>query len=348
VVRACTLNLMVLVPGGEQLARVSDVIARLSTGHPSRAIVMVAEPDVLEPGLEAWISAHCQVRPAGSSQVCCEQITIAARGQATHDLHGMAVPLLEPDLPVFLWWLGDPPLDDHLFDVLAGVSDRLIVDSAGFRAPEATLARLAGRFATPARPGRAALSDLNWARLTPWRQLIAQFFDSPNLQPFLEMLTDVDVSFDPGSGDRPNPAQALLLTVWLASRLDWKSPGAPFVFKEAPADRSQGEDYHQTLYGRQPVRVRLHLGASGSATAGSLTEVTLAANAAGQSARFVVSLGEHRDYAVTTVEVEGMKPVSRVVHMDDPEEARLVGADLDILGHNPVYEAALLAATGAP
>ena len=62
-----------------------------------------------------------------------------------------------------------------------------------------------------------AVSDLSWTRLTPWRRLIAQFFDSPSLQPYLDRLTAVDIEHDAGSA-----AQALLLAGWLAARLGWR------------------------------------------------------------------------------------------------------------------------------
>ncbi|HEX6061114.1 MAG TPA: glucose-6-phosphate dehydrogenase assembly protein OpcA [Candidatus Limnocylindria bacterium] len=47
-----------------------------------------------------------------------EQILIRARGAADRRLVSAVIPLLLPDLPVFLWWTETPPLDLPYFDDL--------------------------------------------------------------------------------------------------------------------------------------------------------------------------------------------------------------------------------------
>src|SRR4030065_67688 len=94
------------------------------------------------PLLQAALSAPCQIAPEGGKQVCSEQITLRASGPAVGELHSTVVPLLVPDLPVFLWWHEEPSLGSHLFQELLETSDRLIVDSADF-APESAASSLA-------------------------------------------------------------------------------------------------------------------------------------------------------------------------------------------------------------
>ena len=51
-----------------------------------------------------------------------------------------------------------------------------------------------------------ALADLNWSRLTPWRDMTAEFFDDPVRLPWLSRIRRVEVSFgaeDPGRGNGP-------------------------------------------------------------------------------------------------------------------------------------------------
>jgi glucose-6-phosphate dehydrogenase assembly protein OpcA len=256
-----------------------------------------------------------------------------------HDLYGTASPLLVADLPVFLWWLSDPSLDDHLFRVLDDTADRLIVDSARFRRPVETLARLAERISRSPRPGEAALSDLNWARLTPWRELIAQFFDAPHLQSYLPALTEVSIEYCPGARDRPNPCQALLLAGWLVSRLGWHYTDSQ------PLQPQRGRPgYRLSLEGPQPVGILLRPGPPDPASTGDVTSVRLVAGAGLPPARFTVNRADDGVCAVTTVHVEGMKPVSRVAGMEPPTEAQLLSQNLDVLGRDPIYEAALATA----
>src|SRR4029450_8770390 len=100
--------------------------------------------------------------------------------------------------PVLLWWPDGEPVGDPRFLKFADIVDRVIVDSATFAAPEAGLTRMAallnpdpstssgGAERTEDHDGRPSgagttISDLSWSRLTPWRELAAQFFDAPAL-----------------------------------------------------------------------------------------------------------------------------------------------------------------------
>src|SRR5439155_920387 len=92
-----------------------------------------------------------------------------------------------PDLPVFLWWTGTPPIGSRSFGDLLRLTDRLIVDSADFARPEVTLPTIA-RISETAH-GRFGLTDLNWTRLTPWREIATAFFDVPSWRLFLDGIT---------------------------------------------------------------------------------------------------------------------------------------------------------------
>src|SRR5207245_2138248 len=78
--------------------------------------------------------------------------------------------------------------------------------------------RTAARVAAP-----CAFSALDWARLTPWRELVAQCFDSVETRPYLDRLTEVQIEYeDLSNGARVQRGQSLLLAGWLASRLGWE------------------------------------------------------------------------------------------------------------------------------
>src|SRR6185437_9497492 len=110
-----------------------------------------------------------------------EQVVIEARGSAISYLPSLTDQLMLTDLPSFLWWVGDLSSSrSTLFERLTSLADRLVTDSSDFGALGTSmdqLYRLARRRHQPCAP-----SDLNWARLTPWRELVAQFFDSPTLR----------------------------------------------------------------------------------------------------------------------------------------------------------------------
>jgi len=199
--------------GGAEAEHATDIVAKLTLRHPHRAILVNAMPHAPNDQLDAWAQAHCQIPQPGRPRVCGEQITIEARGSAVDRVPNTILPLLVPDVPVMLWWMRGEPFDDPRFARFADMVDRMIVDSATFGQPEASLARMAALLESGIR-----ISDLSWSRLTPWRELTAQFFDTPALAAHLDEIARVAVAYEARPGEAVDRSQALLLVGWLAAR----------------------------------------------------------------------------------------------------------------------------------
>src|SRR5215213_589446 len=219
VVRACVLNLVVYAEGAEERAEVDDLLSEVVERHPCRAIVLTAERGADEPRLEAFVSTRCQLSSRGSKRICGEQISIEAAGPAVDTASSAVAPLLVPDVPVFLWWKDIPHYDDKLFTRLAGMADRVVIDSASFDRPHEDLRQLAGLL----EGGRTRLSDLNWGRLTSWRALVAGFWDVADYRESLARIEKIVIEYDPPDSSHDEIApKALLALGWIASRLGWE------------------------------------------------------------------------------------------------------------------------------
>src|SRR2546427_8875982 len=225
IARASVLNLIVYADREEHARRAARSISDLALRHPSRAIVVLADRGQEREHSERRIEMHGQLpTPDGARQVCYEQILVRASGDVDDRLASAVIPLLVPDLPVFLWWTGTPPLGSRSFAALLRLTDRLIVDSADFARPELTLPIIA-RISEAAR-GRFGLTDLNWTRLTPWRQIATSFFDVPAWRVFLDGIPGLRGGFAADADGRDiHPSPALLFAGWLASRLAWRPLG---------------------------------------------------------------------------------------------------------------------------
>ncbi len=202
--RTSVLNLVVVARQPELGERAAAVIRMLTGRHPSRTlIVSSADPDGPS-WIDAHVQAHCVLPRADAAETCAEFINLVAGGATGQHVAAIVAPLLVHDLPVTLWWPGDPPLGSRqVLDVL-DMADRLVVDGASWSGNGLdrlrALVAIVGDQALAG--GTLAVSDFAMLRQSRWREAIASCFDRPELQPFLGGLTEVTVRYGahPGSG----------------------------------------------------------------------------------------------------------------------------------------------------
>jgi glucose-6-phosphate dehydrogenase assembly protein OpcA len=317
--RASVLNLIV-VTSEESAPEVSRVVSELSGHYPSRAILMVSDPDEGEANLEIGLSAFCSARhgmPGGSrNQVCAEQITMHVEGPPAEHLESLAGPLLIPDLPVFLWYPDGGVPGSPGCDGMAALADRLILDSGATGDCEASLRGMALLLE---QDGVPAVGDLQWVTLSPWRSLLADLFVPPERAGELAKIRRVEVLHD-----RTGECQALLLVGWLSGALGWRpkltedtAEGRKFRF-DGPSGEGAVELYRDDT--EIPLRrVRLY----------------------SEELSFQVSrYGEHADARSTVMRGEELLG-ERTVHLGSSGVGDLLGEELRFLGRDETHESAL-------
>jgi glucose-6-phosphate dehydrogenase assembly protein OpcA len=334
VARASVLNLVVYAERERHARRAAKSVAELSLRHPSRAICLLADRPP-RAGVAASIEMHCHLPIAnGLHQVCYEQILVRASGDSDDRLASVVIPLLVPDLPVFLWWTGSPPADGVGFERLLELADRLVVDSSDFARPEGTLPELAAVIERGR--GSFGVTDLNWTRLTPWRETISAFFDVPAWRPFLDRVTGVRVGFAVDMDGRAIlPSQALLLVGWIASSLDW-SPKEALAPSEAGGllfniARPDGTAVHVR------IRPRFERGLS----EGDVRGIAIESERDGVRAEFGVRREPDPRHQTARVTINGEVRWERTMPLPSPEIVELIGEELGILGSDRTYERAL-------
>ena len=332
VMRACVANLVVVNPAGESAGEISPMIAEVTDQHPSRVILLLCEPDSSQASLDAMVTAQCHPSGRGRKQICCEQIVIQAAGEDVIRLPSLVRTLVIPDLPVFLWWRGLPDFKSALFTELIQGADRVILDSAGLADAEQGLRALAAL--VKERAQKTAFSDLSWCRLTPWRVLVAVFFDVPKYKPYLARLNRVQIESVGGGSSEPSiPAHGLLLAAWLASRLNWKATTKPHWIDERTCDwELEAED--------RTVTMHIEITSSEGAARPGLNSLQLFVEAE-PSAQWVASIAADGKHLEGHVRLEGRSEGAGIVCLDNDDEAQLAGRELEILGHDQVYEQGL-------
>ncbi len=330
VTHSCALTLLVYVESEAEGREVTELIGAVTAQHPCRVIILIAEPRGSPPGLAATISAHCNLPEPGAKQVCCEQITLHARGGAVENLDNVVLPLIVSGLPVHLWWRAGRFAPAAYFDQILRVADHVIVDSARFPSPEADLRMLAARF--EAEHEALKITDLNWGRITPWRELVAQCFDHPGRRPYLDRLTEVRISYEAESTRvLTQRSQAMLLAGWLASRLKWdfverrpEGNAEPFIF----------------CSGEREIRVEREARQFDGAGCGVC--FTLELRADGPSlATFSFSRGPDGAVVKTRSEIPGGGTAGRTVRLEVMNEVAILNEELKLAGRDHVYEEAV-------
>ncbi len=336
VVRSSILNLLIYVPNPAEASKVDDIMLEITGSHPCRAILIIADREAQESVLTAQVTSRCTLPTPNSKQVCCEQVTITASEDHLDEVPSATVPLLISDLPVYLWWRAVPQVSDkQLFGKLAEISDRMIIDSSQFNDPRGDLASMAAALRNTER--WAALSDLNWAQLTAWRALISSFYDVADYRPLLEQLDKVVIRYAPPSADASAIAtRALLLGGWLASRLGWRfsserrggAEGQTIFEMTADDGHKITLEFAHTERDIEPGRIA-HVMLTSTADTSTVFSVRRSAD------------GNRIETAVTRDEE---KKAQRVLSYEGLGESALIARELEILGHDRIYEQAVQAA----
>jgi len=329
VTHASALTLLVYVDCQKSAQEVSNMLAEVTQQNPCRAVVMVMDPKGSPPGVTASLSAHCHLPVEGERQICSEQITLNARGETGPELASVVLPLTLSGLPIYLWWRAEEFAMAAYFDQIVRVTEHVIVDSARFTATGADMRALAAWIEKHS--GRIRVSDLNWARTTPWREVVAQCFDSPDRRPYLQRIRELRIEYEMESARLiTQRSQSLLLTAWLATRLGW----------EFQRSESRGDNLPRALYfqsdGREVKVERVLRKVEGGGTGVCFSFVIEA-----DGARFSFSRGPDGKVVQTLAEVPGLPPLGRTVRIEVGDEVEILNDELMLVGRDHVYEEAL-------
>ena len=183
----------------------------LSALQPRRLITLAPTIEADHP-LETLVAAYCPLPEEGGGTTACGDVVVL-RGSQNALEEGLAIlqPLLPARMPAWVWWNGSLDEAPDLLDQLAGTPRRLILDSA-VGTPRQCLDLLRTRVQSG-----QAVNDLNWLRLSNWRETLAMVFDPPQRREALNHITQMEIDVESN-----HPAQGLLLAAWIADRLGWK------------------------------------------------------------------------------------------------------------------------------
>lgn len=374
--RNMVLSLLAFTENAVQARAALSAIEGVMVQHPSRAIVVLPNPRAQDSGISAHVAVHHE--GTGATAAYGEEIVIEAWGDAARHVPGVVLPLLLTGLPAFLWWNGELPWGSALIETLVDGTDRLVIDSCDAQDAERMIGAVADLIRR--KHTRCAVSDFNWTRLAPWRELTAQFFDSATLRPYLQGVDRVTVEYAAGEEDEPsNYAQAYVFLGWMASRLGWSLPtshrrgfgparqhtlhdaAGQSVLLEVNArfgmrtDTWAEIDRHTRLAARARVEREERGEEPGAGEVdhgnphpmvgrGALMSLRIHAHADRRPGTFIIARDQDLQHATTLCQVDTGAPPPHTVHLASVGETALLHSQLELVGHDAIFEDALLTA----
>jgi glucose-6-phosphate dehydrogenase assembly protein OpcA len=205
------MTLVALVSEPRLLERAKEVAAQVVRTYPSRTVIAYWQEG--DASITADVALH-RASPGGAA--CGDCIVVEALGEARAWLPENIDRLVLSDLPVCVWWVGDLPDFDDLFDRAALGGDMVMFNSGEMDLRDLEkLSSIAGRSR-----GRYAVADLTWIRLHPLQELVSRFFDDEISLACVPAIDRVEIDFAPREGEIDVAStEAGLLFGWMARAL---------------------------------------------------------------------------------------------------------------------------------
>lgn len=339
VLRARVANLLVFVENDSERDEVRGLMAELTARHPSRVLLMLGKQEEEDRDIEMAVETFCQTERSGAKRLCCEEIVLNAQGKFVVELPSAALPLLVSDLSTFLWWRPTPQVNSKVLLTLAEACDRLVIDSASFQDPQHALLEM-NEVYNRDQFNHVGISDLNWARLTLWRGLLADFYDVPAYQESLYEVGHVSIDYTaPEFAPESCAPQALLIAGWLASRLEWTLSGT----QQTNAKANNISVDFTNKQGRS-ISIELNRVERGEHMPGRLVQVELRSSADKDEASFVVSRSADNVHIISEARLGNVVQRGRVLPVRNRSDAQLLSREMEILCNDQIYQEALACA----
>ncbi len=364
-VRTSVLNFVICALGTESARQASALLRDLLSTHIARVTLVILDTrSELPSEVHTWVTLRSFPIISDVMRHPFEQITVTLSGDAVHSAANIIQPLFKPDLPVYLWWVDDLPTDTSIFRQLIASSSRIIIDSNDFTAPEERIQKLSEILQDAP---DSALSDLNWGRITPWRELIAQFFDVADYRPYLVNANTIEIEHaaipQTGKTDQAstailsNPIRVFLLAAWLQICLGWQQSAEDSSYTYDA--QTETYSWHMTKRQASGPLVTSQAGKSASGTResiditirprlqaelhpGDICLVRLTSETNETPAVFTIDRGDDDDHLITSVQIPGnSRPQGTVNIAATRKETIMLSDELEIMGRDYLYEQVL-------
>lgn len=215
--RACLFNLIVYTFKSDKSEYFKEIVNLIIRQFPCRVIFIEAVQN------SSSTEKSLKNQEITTREISWDRLFIQVSEENLARVPFLILPLLIPDLPIYLLWGHDPCTENTILPHLEKLATRLIFDS------EATsdLQQFCLKLLEHLNNSPVQIMDMNWARISGWREILLQIYDSPERLEQLAAAKKIRIHYNSSSnsnGLQPE-TQAIYLQAWLASCLGWSWDG---------------------------------------------------------------------------------------------------------------------------
>ena len=323
--RSSVMNLVVVAGRGEIGERVAAIVEGLTGRHPSRTIIVsTADPDG-PAWIDAQVQAHCMLPSATApGDVLGAGLPHLPEARAASTSPALVAPLLIHDLPVTVWWPGEPHFESRTVQELLAMADRILVDGAGLVRRRARRPRRDGRPAEAVRGRHRRFRAPPPGALARGDRLDVRSAEPPAVPAHLER---IDIRYAAADGGPGRPTSCGRCTTSRGSPPAWACGGSPRSAPARAVERVRRDA--PTRRRRVPVTVRP---VESDAPRGTTLAVELHAKRGRSSC--VVEVTAYAEGVVVRATLDGEAIPERMFIAPRRREADLLAETIDAAGRD--------------
>lgn len=223
-IKGCLFNLIIYSQNPKRSIFLKEIVQTVTETFPCRIIFI--ENDLESKKQFLKVSVDEEIIKKQKLTVSCDKINISCTSNYLKRVPFIILPHFVPDLPIFLLWGQDPSQENEILPYLQTFATRLIFDSDN----ACDLREFCHKMLSDPKLKKISVTDMNWASLTSWREILYHIFDSSEKIEQLKTCKQINIHYNNKKSEihQYTSRRALYLQGWLAAQLDWQYQQSSF------------------------------------------------------------------------------------------------------------------------